>query len=62
MIDPTRTRTADAADSHLAPIPGTDAALALGLLHVVLSEGEEDREYIDRHTLGWEAFRARILD
>ena len=62
VIDPTRTRTADAADSHLAPIPGTDAALALGLLHVVLSEGAEDREFIDRHTLGWEAFRARILD
>jgi anaerobic selenocysteine-containing dehydrogenase len=36
VIDPIRTRTADAADSHLAPIPGTDAALALGLLHVVL--------------------------
>src|SRR5499433_3663696 len=62
VIDPIRTRTADAADWHLAPIPGTDAALALGLLHVVLAEGAEDREFIDRHTLGWEAFRARILD
>src|SRR5499426_2420621 len=62
VIDPTRTRTADAADSHLAPIPGTDAALALGLLHVVLSEGAEDREFIDRHTLGWDAFRRRILE
>src|SRR5262247_2907182 len=62
VIDPTRTRTADAADSHLAPIPGTDAALALGLLHVVLSEGAEDREFIDRHTFGWDAFRRRILE
>ena len=61
-IDPTRTRTADAADSHLALVPGTDAALALGLLHVVLSEGAEDRDFIDRHTLGWDAFRRRILD
>jgi anaerobic selenocysteine-containing dehydrogenase len=62
VIDPTRTRTADAADRHLALVPGTDAALALGLLHVVLSEGAEDRDFIDRHTLGWEAFRRRILD
>jgi len=62
VIDPIRTRTADAADVHLAPVPGTDAALALGLLNVILAEGAEDREFIDRHTLGWEAFRARILD
>jgi anaerobic selenocysteine-containing dehydrogenase len=62
VIDPTRTRTADAADSHLAPIPGTDAALALGLLHVVLGEGAEDRDFIERHTLGWDAFRRRILE
>ena len=62
VIDPTRTRTADAADLHLAPIPGTDAALALGLMHVVLAEGAEDREFIGRHTHGWDAFRARILE
>ena len=46
-IDPIRTRTAAASDWHLAPMPGTDAALALGLLHVVLAEGREDREFID---------------
>jgi anaerobic selenocysteine-containing dehydrogenase len=62
VIDPTRTRTADAADRHLAPIPGTDAALALGLLHVVLAEGAEDREFLERHTLGWDALRRRILE
>ncbi len=61
VIDPIRTRTAAAADEHLAPVPGTDAALALGLLHVVLSEGKEDRELIDEHTVGWEPFRERIL-
>ena len=61
-IDPMRTRTAAASDWHLAPLPGTDAALALGLLHVVLREGAEDRDFIDRYTLGWEAFRARILE
>jgi anaerobic selenocysteine-containing dehydrogenase len=61
-IDPLRTRTADQAHEHLAPLPGTDAALALGLLHVVLDEGAEDREYLARHTLGWERFRERILE
>ena len=61
-IDPIRMRTAAASDCHLAPIPGTDAALALGLLHVVLAEGREDREFIGRSTLGWEVFRRRILE
>ena len=62
VIDPIRTRTADTADTHLAPIPGTDAALALGLMHVVLAEGAEDKDFIGEHTHGWEAFRARILE
>src|SRR4051794_38587871 len=61
-IDPLRTRTAEQADEHLAPLPGTDAALALGLLWVVLDMGAEDREYIARHTVGWEGFRERILE
>jgi anaerobic selenocysteine-containing dehydrogenase len=61
-IDPIRTRTAAASDWHLAPIPGTDAALALGLLNVVLTEGSEDRQFIAEHTVGWEAFRQRILE
>jgi anaerobic selenocysteine-containing dehydrogenase len=61
-IDPIRTRTAAQCDWHLAPLPGTDAALALGLLNVVLTENAEDREFIERHTFGWEAFRRRILE
>ena len=61
-IDPIRTRTAAASDWHLAPMPGTDAALALGLLHVVLAEGREDREFIARATVGWDVFRQRILE
>jgi anaerobic selenocysteine-containing dehydrogenase len=59
-IDPLRTRTADQADEHLAPLPGTDAALALGLLNVVVGLGAEDRDYLERHTLGWARFRERI--
>ncbi len=61
-IDPLRTRTAEQAHEHLAPLPGTDAALALGLLGVVLDEGAEDRDYLANHTLGWERFRERILE
>jgi anaerobic selenocysteine-containing dehydrogenase len=59
-IDPIRTRTADQADEHLPIRPGTDAALALGLLHVVLDEGAQDREYIAEHTLGWAEFEPEI--
>ncbi|HEU5196316.1 MAG TPA: molybdopterin oxidoreductase family protein [Methylomirabilota bacterium] len=61
-IDPIRTRTAAAVDEHLPLRPGTDAALALGLLHVVVARGAEDREFIDAHTLGWDEFRKRILE
>jgi anaerobic selenocysteine-containing dehydrogenase len=62
VIDPIRTRTAAAADCHLAPAPGTDAALALGLMNVVLAKGAEDRDFIEKQTFGWEAFRQRILE
>jgi anaerobic selenocysteine-containing dehydrogenase len=62
VIDPVRTRTAQQADEHLAPVPGTDAALALGLLHTVVELGCEDRDYLAHHTVGWEAFRQRILE
>jgi anaerobic selenocysteine-containing dehydrogenase/biotin carboxylase len=59
-IDPVRTRTAEQADEHIAIRPGTDAALALGLLNVVISHSAEDTEYLAAHTLGWERFRKRI--
>jgi anaerobic selenocysteine-containing dehydrogenase len=62
VIDPVRTRTAAAADCHLAPTPGTDAALALGLMNVALTEGAEDRDFIEERTFGWEEFRQRILE
>ncbi|WP_119730308.1 molybdopterin-containing oxidoreductase family protein [Thermomonospora amylolytica] len=59
-IDPVRTRTAKQADEHLAPLPGTDAALALGLMNVIVGLGLEDREYLAERTLGWETFRERV--
>lgn len=60
-IDPIRTRTAARCDLHLPVRPGTDAALALGMMHVIFREGLEDRDYLERHTVGWEALRARAL-
>ena len=62
VIDPVRTRSADRADIHLAPRPGTDAALALGLLHAVVARGGEDPAFLAEHTLGWDAFRERIRE
>ncbi|MQY09116.1 molybdopterin-containing oxidoreductase family protein [Actinomadura macrotermitis] len=59
-IDPVATRTAKQADEHLAPLPGTDAALALGLLNVVVGLGAQDEEYLARHTLGWAELKERI--
>ncbi|WP_030168328.1 molybdopterin-containing oxidoreductase family protein [Spirillospora albida] len=59
-IDPVRTRTAQQADEHLAPLPGTDAALALGLLNVIVGLGAQDEAFLTRHTAGWEAFREEI--
>jgi len=51
-IDPVLTKTAELADRHLFINPGTDLALALGLMHVILAEGLEDKDYIARHTAG----------
>ena len=61
-IDPIRTRTAERCDEHVPIRPGTDAALALALLHVVVQMGAEDRSFIAAHTKGWDEFRARILE
>ncbi|MEK6373649.1 MAG: molybdopterin oxidoreductase family protein [Acidobacteriota bacterium] len=60
-IDPLRTRTADACDEHVPLRPGTDAALALGMMHVVFRDGREDRQYLDQMTFGWEKLRDRVL-
>jgi anaerobic selenocysteine-containing dehydrogenase len=61
-IDPIRTRTAAQCDQHLAIRPGTDAALALGMMHVVLRDRLEDREYLQRHTVGWELLPERVAE
>nr|AQT39113.1 NasA [Streptomyces sp.] len=61
VIDPRRTRTAEQADLHLAPRPGTDLALALGLLHLVVAQGRTDEAYIQERTSGWEETRAAAM-
>jgi anaerobic selenocysteine-containing dehydrogenase len=61
-IDPIRTRTAEQCDEWIAIRPGTDAALALGMMHVIFAEGLEDRDYIERYTLGIDALRARASE
>ncbi|WP_329120844.1 molybdopterin oxidoreductase family protein [Streptomyces sp. NBC_01353] len=61
VVDPRRTRTAEQADLHIAPRPGTDLALALGLLHLVVAEGRVDEEFVRERTEGWEAARAGAM-
>ncbi|AGS69368.1 molybdopterin oxidoreductase family protein [Streptomyces collinus] len=61
VVDPRRTRTAEQADLHLAPRPGTDLALALGLLHLVVAEGRTDEEFIRERTTGWAEARAAVM-
>jgi len=62
VIDPYPTRTARLADWHIAIRPGTDVALALGMMHVILNEGLEDREYIAQMTHGIEQLRERARE
>ena len=61
-IDPFRSRTAEKADQHLALLPGTDGALALGMMHVLFRDGLEDRDYIEKYTVGIEKLRERARE
>jgi anaerobic selenocysteine-containing dehydrogenase len=60
-IDPYRSPTGLRSDWHIAPRPGTDAALGLGLMHVIWSEGLQDDEYLKMGGVGAEALRERVL-
>lgn len=59
-IDPLRTDTAARCHQHIAPLPGTDAALALAMMHVLIAENLIDQDYIRRHTLGFDALAERV--
>lgn len=60
-IDPYRSPTAARSDWHIQPRPGTDAALALGVMHVIWRDGLQDDDYLTVGTVGAEALRARVL-
>jgi molybdopterin guanine dinucleotide-containing S/N-oxide reductase-like protein len=62
VIDPYRTRTAKLADWYLPINPGTDAALALGLMHVIIGENLYDADYVSRYTIGFEELKARAQE
>jgi len=62
VIDPIRTRTAESADWHLQIRPGTDAALALAMMHVIVRDGLVDTDYVSRHAIGYEALVDRVRD
>src|SRR5215470_18041359 len=62
VIDPYRTRTAACADWHIAIHPGTDVALALGMMHVIMNENLYDADYVSKHTEGFGGLRAKVLE
>src|SRR5947207_3926029 len=61
-IDPYRSLSAEKCHEHLALLPGTDAALALGMMHVIIGEGRHDADYVERYTLGFEALARRVKE
>jgi molybdopterin guanine dinucleotide-containing S/N-oxide reductase-like protein len=61
-IDPYRSLSAEKCHEHLAPLPGTDAALALGIMHVIIGEGRHDADYVEKYTLGFEALARRVKE
>jgi anaerobic selenocysteine-containing dehydrogenase len=60
VIDPYRTRTAACADWYLPINPGTDAALALGMMHVIINEGLHAADYLNRYTVGFDPLREKV--
>ncbi len=61
-IDPYRNRTAEAADEHIYIRPGTDAALAMGMMHVIVRDGLHDIDYIERYTKGFDLLSERLKE
>src|SRR5438067_1367531 len=62
VIDPYRTRTAACADWHIPINPGTDVALALGMMHVIINENLYDADYVSWHTVGSEELREKVKE
>src|SRR5262249_37261694 len=62
VIDPHRTRTARGADWHLAPRPGTDGVLAMGLGHILVPEGLHEESWLETRAFGWSLLRERLAE
>jgi anaerobic selenocysteine-containing dehydrogenase len=62
VVDPIRTPTAEKAYLHLQPFPGSDAALAFALMHVIEREDLVDKEFVRSHTVGWEDLAPLVTD
>ncbi|MFX7329285.1 molybdopterin-dependent oxidoreductase, partial [Acinetobacter baumannii] len=62
VIDPVRTRTAKQADWHIRIKPGTDAALALGMMNVIISEDLYDHDSVEKYTLGFDQMKERAAE
>jgi anaerobic selenocysteine-containing dehydrogenase len=62
VIDPRRTKSAAGADWHLAPLPGTDGYLAMGVAHALVARGLIDEAWLEAHTVGWPELRTRLSD
>ncbi|MBX7187744.1 MAG: molybdopterin-dependent oxidoreductase [Vicinamibacteria bacterium] len=62
VVDPVRTRTAEAADWHLQLKPGSDAALALAMMHVMVRDRLVDEDYVARYAVGYDALVSRVRD
>ncbi|HYL23918.1 MAG TPA: molybdopterin oxidoreductase family protein [Burkholderiales bacterium] len=60
-IDPYRSLSAEKCTQHVALLPGTDGALALGIMHLLIRDGFIDRDYVKRYTLGYDALEQRVL-
>jgi anaerobic selenocysteine-containing dehydrogenase len=60
IIDPWRNQTAEKCHQWIPVMPGTDAALAMAMMHVIIGEDRHDRDYVTRHTVGFEALAERV--
>ena len=62
VIDGYRSRTAKAADWHIAPRPGTDGALAMGVINAIIGQGLVDQDWVDKYTVGYPELKARAAE
>lgn len=62
VIDPRKTPIAEKADIHIKPRPGTDSALALGMIHTIISRDLYDREFVEKWTVGFEKLKEHVKD